>query len=221
MPTSLLHRVELEGVYHDPDDAEKTPLFEWAQVLHVLCQTWFGLIPVADPALLRDLTVEVRNRYYSGGLFSPLASGTMLTRRSAVQVSTGVGVDVEEDFELQDFDDIPCCAPQTSLLVYGRSAVLGSQTRKWVPCLRRDALQEKVGRTQLNGGPMSPSLRDWSRLLLSPANNPPIAPVTPVIYDPDADAVRTITEILVADWPRTQRRRTNDAVDEHTVVATP
>lgn len=207
-----LNFVWVKGVYRDPLAAEEVDLWDWAQVWHVNVGVKTG--GQVDPDKLDLLATDKMNLLASGGLFGGMAAGMICTSRGAVNLLTEEGSEVVEDVDMQVGDFLPSCSPQSALLVVGTGEAMGHQTRKWIPGIRRDALEERVGRWKHPPDGFGDNLMQWAGGLIKPRNYFGLGPGFDVIWSPSTETARTITTIRCQVWPRTIRQRSNDAESE-------
>lgn len=214
-----LNRVWVEGVYRDPDDPNEVDLWSWAQVFHVDVTSTNPNFP--EPLDMQGLGNGKMNLYASGGLFSGLSKGMICTSRGAVNLLTEVSGEIVEDVDLQVIPNLACCSPQSSILLIGRTQTLGRQTRKWVPGIRRDALEDLVPKWKVPPDGFGDNLVNWLANLLRPRiyDAPPHVMIgEDVVWDAADEVMREIVEVRMQVWPRTIRQRTNDALSDSVIV---
>lgn len=204
IPTDL-NRIALSGVYRDPSGTNPGDIWEWAQVFWVQGDVETGGIP--DVVKLKEIAQWKLSLYQSGGLFSPCGAGVFNTKSVALNVASGTQWIDEQDTELNPITTIPPLPVGVSAFLFGRSNVLGRQTRKWVPGIRADLWlgQEQfwdTGETALGA-----AFFTWASTLLADAILPTVGQISDVVWDPKTETMRQITQVFLEKYPRTKGSR--------------
>ena len=208
-----LFRLSWSGFYEDRIGHPGEHLWEWALVWHVLQDPLLGTDD--DYEGIHLAFVQWARNSAVPAIAGFMSQWTVIETAQVDHLADGMGW-VESpvaDGEIGENLRAPV-SPQSAILVIGQTQKLGRQTRKWLPCIDSSQLGERVGLPNAPGPPIwtRPELLDWAARSLSPRLNPlTLADITPVVYDPVGEVAEPITRIRVQRWPRTIRRRTNDA----------
>ena len=208
-----LFRLSWSGFYHDPTALPVVPLWRWALVWHFLQEPLAGTdddfegIHLAMLGWSNESTMPFSNGYMS--------QGTVIETATVDHLADGMGW-VESPVATAPTGNTlrNPVSPQSAILIIGQTIELGRQTRKWLPCIDSSYLGDRVVGGVHLGVPLwtyEPTLL-WASDCLSPKLNLITgAELTPVVWDAAGERAEPITRIRVQRWPRTIRRRTNEA----------
>lgn len=212
IPANLWRFAITGGHAEDPDEFFSPLLWEWTLVWH--CQ----LTPDDAFGFNGEQTaVHLRDRLGNVGVqpqFRPFGRHQVVRRTDRAKVDGSFSGSTLENFILNPGNNVPSAAPQTALLVVGRTNALGTQTRKWISGLRRDLLGDPVPRWFAPGAAQQLVAWAWQQLqdfqFVDVITGNPVE-VEHVCWDEVNEVTHPVTKILMQSWPRTQRRRSNAA----------
>jgi len=201
-----LYRISITGDWRwlpfDPEDRE----WDWVLVWWVQTN-----VQTFDPTEMLSMALtwsDWMEQPASPPPGKPIAHGTHVTQLTAQYPRFNIGFDLDVDQHIGAGSVSDVVPPQVSFLVLGRSETIGKQTRKWIPCCRREFMAPVIPKWS-PAGPNHDVLFNWGKEALQPrpvVGFPGIT-MTPVIYDEANEVIHSIREVVCATWPRTQRRR--------------
>lgn len=197
-----LYKIEMVGrwEYAQPIPLPLKTLFKWAMTLYVEFP-----FQVDDPILLGAFADALRDHFLGVGMATKHPSqGTVVESMYVVRPSNGYDFLDNTETVIGGAPIQPPVPAQCAVLAVGRTAAMGRQTRKWIPCVSSGLLYTDRPEWNLLAGP--DSLRQWATDFLLPYDVFGF-PMTPVVWDAENEIARPIVEVLLSPMPRTVRRR--------------